>query len=173
MAQQLFEVGLGLSVDGLASVKPYNGAPADDQPLGSLGLDYTNGKLYVKVAAGSGADKWHSTESEVVHTATANNGTVTVDSVLVDSYDAVQWLVVAKIGANVRKLVVSATHNGTSLADATSADHDVSSRLRIGNIAGFAVDVNLNGATTAQVMRLQVTTTETTDVTVKAVRVPI
>ena len=66
MAQQLFGVDLGLALaDGTteAHVIPVAGAPGgtavtDAAPKGSLALDITNGKAYIKAAAGAGAANW-------------------------------------------------------------------------------------------------------------------
>ena len=66
MAQQLFGIDLGLALaDGTteAHVLPVAGPPGgttttDAAPKGSLALDITNGKAYIKVAAGAGAGNW-------------------------------------------------------------------------------------------------------------------
>jgi hypothetical protein len=68
MSLSVHEIGLGLSIDDLAHIIPCSGSPGGDSgaldaaPRSSLAQDYTNGKLYIKATAGTGADKW----SEVV-----------------------------------------------------------------------------------------------------------
>jgi hypothetical protein len=101
------------------------------------------------------------------------NATVTtsvaLDSVKVDDYDLVRWIVHAKDGAGAVKVEeIIATHDGISSADATNVDYSVYGKLRIGNIPGFAVSVSLSGTTTAQVMRLMVASTDA--VAFKAIR---
>lgn len=62
MANQFFGVRRGLNLDRKVEIIPVNGAPsggdADVVGIGSLAIDYTNGHLYQKNAAGTGADKW-------------------------------------------------------------------------------------------------------------------
>lgn len=58
-----FEIERGLSIDANAQVITVGGAPgvsgdSTTVPQGSIALDYTNGDLYYKNAAGSGTDKW-------------------------------------------------------------------------------------------------------------------
>jgi hypothetical protein len=98
----------------------------------------------------------------------------TVDSVLVDDIDFIVWHVyaegvtdrAAKYGAR-----VSAVHNGTPSADATTVDFNENLYVEDpGNkIAGVTFDVNVSGAGGAQVMRLQASATESggMDVTVR------
>lgn len=229
MSQRLFTAELGYSIDDLAEIVSSNGAPTADRPLGSLALDYTNGKVYIKSATGSGADKWAetSTGGDVTGLATEDgyirsfigknaagsetpdygaaveyvgqnvsleaavtaldaglakarhvttNAAVTtavaLDSVLVDSYDMVRWLVHAKDNSGaVRVVEVIATHDGTTTTDATNVDYASYGKLKIGTMAGFAVTVSLTGATTAQVMRVMVESTSA--VAVKVMRTAV
>lgn len=63
MAQQLFEVERGLSLDGRVSLITGAGAPVGvgdsaEAGIGSQYFDYISGEAYAKVAAGAGPDKW-------------------------------------------------------------------------------------------------------------------
>ena len=114
-------------------------------------------------------------------TATPSAATATTaDSVLVDQADAVKWLVVVKDGTNKEAFEVYAMHDGLEIdlgdasdADATQVDHTIYSILKIGaaGVGGLVVDVDLNGATTAQVMRLRITTTAASDVRITRLEV--
>lgn len=83
----------------------------------------------------------------------------TLDSVSVDAYDAVEWyLVVSLDSAPSRKIIekIHAAHNGTASADATVVDNTIFGKLQIGNNFNLTVSVDLDGVTTAQVMRLRI-----------------
>lgn len=108
-------------------------------------------------------------------TTEANNVTTTtvLDSVLVDSVYAVKWFIHATDEAGkAMGWEVWAVHNGHAAADATAADFNVSSKLKIGApITGAIVSVDLNGAAGAQVMRLNVEATGSTDFRAKRLEV--
>jgi len=107
-----------------------------------------------------------------VTSATGVTTQAAIDTMLVDDIDVARWIVHAKDDAGaVRVIEVLATHNGTSAADATATDYTVYSKLRVGNISGFDVDVDVNGTGAAQTMRLLVESTDS--VNVKAVRVAV
>lgn len=60
---EYFDVERGLGVEELVNIIPSNGPPGTSGdsttvPQGSIALDYTNGDIYRKKAAGSGTDKW-------------------------------------------------------------------------------------------------------------------
>jgi hypothetical protein len=89
-------------------------------------------------------------------TATVGTTLTTVETFLVDSWDLVSWLTVIVSGANKAYGIISATHNGTSGADATTTDMSLqvlSDPVGLFNNITFTVD--LNGTTTAQTMRLR------------------
>jgi hypothetical protein len=89
---------------------------------------------------------------------------VDVDTLLVDNYDAIEWAVLA-IGVTdpTEKYVsaVRATHDGTPSADATVTDWSESGVVTTDNAFANQIDVNvdLNGAAGAQVIRLRISTT--------------
>lgn len=62
MALNFHDVRRGLNLDESVQIIGINGPPvsgdADAVVLGSIAIDFTNGHLYQKNAAGSGADKW-------------------------------------------------------------------------------------------------------------------
>jgi hypothetical protein len=96
----------------------------------------------------------------------------TLDSVLVDDYHTVEWVIFAQaVDGSIRKIAYSASHNGTTGADADDVDTSSSDIHRIGNIVGLKISVDLNGTTTAQVMRLRVEST--TEVAVKVLRASV
>lgn len=93
-------------------------------------------------------------------TKTAVTTQVVLDSASVDLYDLIRWLVHAKDNAgNVNTFEVVATHNGTTTADATSVDYSVYGKLKLGNLIGTKISVDLNGVNGAQVIRLLVEST--------------
>lgn len=114
----------------------------------------------------------HALESSVTPSVVENVITsTTIDSVLVDAADAAMWLVtIAQTGtANKQTMEVIAQHNGTSTADATTADYSVFGKLKTGSaIVGLSVQVVVSGTGTSQVMALKVSSTNA--VAVKAVR---
>lgn len=88
----------------------------------------------------------------------------TPDTLLVDTYVYAEWHVVARDGANVRSAIITAAHDGIDGgADATVVDYSVHTKLKIGSIPGFSVDVTLTGAAGAQTMDLDVAATGSTD----------
>ena len=58
MALDLFRVSGGLQIDESTQILEGAVAPTQDAPVGSLYTLTTNGVLYTKIAAGTGADKW-------------------------------------------------------------------------------------------------------------------
>lgn len=99
----------------------------------------------------------------------------TIDSVLVDDVQAIKWFVtVFDEGDTDQKAAVEvyAVHDGTASGDATLADWNESSKLKVnGNITGLKFTVSVSGTGAAQVMNLQVEAGDT--VTVNATRVEV
>jgi hypothetical protein len=94
-----------------------------------------------------------------------------LDSVLVDDFRSAAWLVTAFDEANpadVRSAIVHGANNGTSSADATNTDDNVSSILQSG-VFNTQIAVILSGAGASQEMQLQVNSSEP-GVTFTAVR---
>lgn len=101
--------------------------------------------------------------------ATGVTAVTTVDSVLVDNYEMVEWEVVSyedATPANKKFQKVTALHDGTASADATEVDDSVHTKLKVGSPYNISYTVDLDGTGAAQVMRLQVAST-TAGVTVK------
>jgi len=83
-----------------------------------------------------------------------------VDSLLVDDVHSIEWELVAWEEATPANKIfqkISALHNGTAAADATVADESAHTKLKVGANFNVVASVDLNGATTAQVMRLSLT----------------
>ena len=106
-----------------------------------------------------------------------NNGITTAAQVdAVKTYDseldhaqAVKWLVVATNAARSKKVAfeVFALHDGDGTSIATSVDFNDYGKLKIGStITGFAFDVVLVGAGSAQTMALEISSTEAVDISV-------
>lgn len=107
--------------------------------------------------------------------ATGITAEATFDSVVVDDVKSVMWLVQAfeeATPANVKSFEVHALHNGTAAADATLVDDTVISKLKLGSNFDIDLTIDINGATTAQVMRLRATSA-TAGITVTARRVEV
>lgn len=104
--------------------------------------------------------------------ALANTGgtTITADSVLVDEVVAITWHVMIEdlVSGDREYLQVSAIHDGSAngITDATQADYTLYSKLRLTNVSGDQVSVDLDGTGAAQVMRLRVVATNNFDVRV-------
>lgn len=105
-------------------------------------------------------------------TLSAVSGTNTLDSVLVDDYAALKWLVCGRQGASMKSVEVFASHDGTTGADATGADQtEYAAVSRGAAITGFNVEVDVDGVGVAQTIRLRVTSTAAADWF--ATRVPV
>lgn len=97
---------------------------------------------------------------------------VTLDSVNVDSYAAVKWVVHAHgnlsgDAALKNTIEILATHDGHNVsggADATDTDYSIYSKLKMGNITGLSYVVDVSGTAGAQVMNLKVSSTMAADV---------
>lgn len=96
-------------------------------------------------------------------TVNVSNTTSTLDSILVDDYSVVSWLLSAHSQGSLTSRYacrVTAVHNGWTEAtggDATSVDYTISEELSVGAvIPGLAIEVDLNGVGTSQTMRLRV-----------------
>jgi hypothetical protein len=106
-------------------------------------------------------------------TAAAVTTAATVDSVLVDNVDAVEWLVTctqASAPANKFTVKIIALHDGSTGADATEVDWNEFARLTTGStISGLDFNVTLTGTAGAQAMNLRVNSTAS--VNVKIIRI--
>ena len=111
-----------------------------------------------------------------IRTITQTNAVTTlaqVASTLVDDCRMVQYKLIIEEAANPgnrESFIVTAMHNGTASADATSVDFDDLHRLSIpgSKVTGLDYDVVLTGVGAAQEMILRVTSTNSTNVTVYA-----
>jgi hypothetical protein len=100
----------------------------------------------------------------------------TIDEVLVDSFAWVEWEIYMRDNANpsrVRALKLSASHDGTDLADATDTDTARFARLRLGASFNRLVTVDLNGTGATQTMRLRISSSETNGIDVRVRRTAI
>lgn len=100
---------------------------------------------------------------------------VTVDSVLVDDVDAVEWEIVVfeeSSPGNKKFGKVTAMHDGTATSDASNVDDTLHTRLNLGSNFNVDVSVDLNGTGASQEMRLRVESS-TAGVTVRARRTTV
>jgi len=110
------------------------------------------------------------------YAATTITAAATVDSMLVDSFAAVKWLVQAFEEAtpgNKKSFEIFAAHNGTTAADATGTPRNtIYAQLDNGSAFNLTITLDLNGAGVAQVMRLRAASTSA-GVTVKVKRIAV
>jgi hypothetical protein len=100
-------------------------------------------------------------------------GTTVLDSVNVDEYGSVDWIVCISnpnTGARYR-VTISAAHNGTLSADATDGSFQPVGGAVIG-VVDVVLSIDLNGAGASQVMRL-IATTSTANWTAQVHRSPL
>ena len=94
----------------------------------------------------------------------------TMDEILVDEVLAVEWFVTCCLVSNKsqrKTFKIVAHHNGiVGGADANSVDENLFSKLKTGSIFNSVFSVDLNGVTTAQVMRLRASASAAIDVKV-------
>jgi hypothetical protein len=106
---------------------------------------------------------------------TTITGATSVDTLLVDDYQAAKWFIaIFDEGDLTQKFAAEiwAIHDGTASGDATEVDWNEVSRLKLnGNITGLDISVVLTGTSTAQTMDLQVTSTDS--VTVHTTRIDV
>ncbi len=110
--------------------------------------------------------------SPVSKTANAVTSAVTIDSLLVDSYQAVKWLVTISLDSNPsqrKSMEVFAQHNGSSLSDATLVDDTVYAKLSSGASFNYQLTTDVSGSGPAQVIRLRVQASAA--VSVRALRI--
>lgn len=98
----------------------------------------------------------------------------TVDEILVDLIDGVEWSVIAVDAANPsRKTTVkmTAVHDGTAVADAANTDSNQYSKIQLGGaISGLTFVVDLNGTGITQTMRLRIQSTSAVNVKVARIK---
>lgn len=108
-------------------------------------------------------------------TGTTITSATTIDTVLVDDYQAVKWFIaIFDEGDTDQKFAAEiwALHDGNVSGDATEVDWNEVSKLKInGDITGLGIEVVLSGTGASQTMGLQVTSTDV--VTVFATRVDV
>lgn len=83
----------------------------------------------------------------------------TLDTVLVDDVPSSEWevqMVEDATQANKRFEKIVVMHNGTSSADATSADISVHTKLKLGSSLNAVLTIDFDGAGASQTMRLRV-----------------
>ncbi len=95
----------------------------------------------------------------VVTNASAGSSEFTLDSVLADDVTIAQWIVTAVDGADKESMTVQCMHNGTGSADATAVEDQQTLNLGAGNIAGFEIAVDIDGAGASQAVRLRCSST--------------
>lgn len=85
-----------------------------------------------------------------------------VSPALVDDCIGVEWKVVVfetATPANREYFIINAVHNGTAVADATSFDDSVHSKLKIADIAGLTFTPVLAGTGAAQTLSIEISAT--------------
>lgn len=96
--------------------------------------------------------------------------TTVVDSDLVDNIDSAFWHIVAtKVDGSREALTITATHDGTDVADATEAEFSEYGIVNVGptTISGLSFGLALSGVGAAQEMQLVVASTDQVDVKVR------
>lgn len=96
---------------------------------------------------------------------------VTVDSILVDSYQGAIWDLVAFLESNPKQkqmITLSAVHNGTATIDADDTDETSYAKLKVGSPFSISASIVLSGSGATQTMALQVSAGAA--VTVRALR---
>ena len=81
-----------------------------------------------------------------------------LDTLLVDNVHSVEWEIVAWEIANPDRKIfqkITALHNGTASADATTVDDTVHTKLKVGANFNFVMSVDINGTGAGQEIRLR------------------
>ena len=168
MAQQLFEVSAGISIDGNVSILygttvPSSNTAAMAAPIGSSYTNTTTGKQYTRVKSTGAATDWTAEALEEAAIVVSNVGStfVLLDKILVGDSDAFAWEVTATeqgTPANKTSLVIHATHNATSTAIATTVKHSISNKIAQGSkILGLQLEARItSGATTLPTQYLEI-----------------
>jgi hypothetical protein len=119
----------------------------------------------------------NSLESETVHKKLiAITSEVSVDELLVDSFQAAKWEVHISLDSNPEQAVafeLFAAHNGHSTADATGIEDAVGFKLKFGAHFSYTLSVDLNGTAAAQVMRLRLLASAAVTVRVRRIGVKV
>lgn len=105
------------------------------------------------------ADLNHPHNPKTTTTVNIVDGAKVLESILVDDYKTVIWTCAATNGALTKNVLVSATHNGTAVADATLTNSSETIVAAIGDTSPISFSVSLSGTGAAQAMRLIGTTT--------------
>jgi hypothetical protein len=120
------------------------------------------------------ADYNHPHNPKITANVASTDGTKVIETVLVDDIKYVTWIVSLTTGTFAKTVLVSATHNGTASADATLVSTPLLETLvDVGTDPNdITITVDLNGAATAQTMRLKIAKTAgNVDVAVRRVKV--
>lgn len=142
----------------LDALQTLTGMAAESTDLGTFTGNTISDNTTIKNALQQLETKIESGDHGTTEQNNVTSTTTTLDSVVVDTVYAVKWFIHATDEAgNALGWEVWSAHNGHAGADATQVDYNVTSKLKVGNIAGVSVDVDINGAGGAQVMRLRVT----------------
>ena len=135
-----------LDTDSLTFIQ--SGA-ASDNPPGSVEMTELNAAVQTQIKDG------HTQTTN----ASAGSTQFTLDSVLVDDVDVVEWDVTAESTTSRESIVIRSQHDGDASTDATGSTYATSNALGATNIAGFAVVTDVNGSGSSQTMRLRCTST--------------
>lgn len=167
MAEQLFEVSVGLSLDNAVQMIYGSGAPGgnaetDGAPIGSSYNNTLDGSKWQKVANINDTSGWvelAGKDAAIVVEHIASTGVI-LDQVPTQKATEFAWMVTAiNEGdlANKYSCLIHMSHNGTAEIDATNVTFDQSSILRQGaKIAGLQIRGTLTGTGAQQFMNLHV-----------------
>lgn len=162
--------------DTMGALVTLTGVPQDSTDLGVFTGNIIPDNVAIKPALQALETEIENISGGTIVEVTGITAEVTVDSVMVDDVDAVEWEIVAfeeSSPANKIFQKVTALHNGTASADASGTpDNTIHTKLREGANFNLAVDVDLNGVGAAQEMRLRVSSS-TAGVTVRARRTTV
>lgn len=180
LAIDLIDQALKVAEDKVDAAIGAVGLQADGTLAGTAfdGTNYLAGQTTILNALLALDTAVANSEGDVVQAAADNVTLATaVDSVLVDEVRSIEWIVYVEEAANPanrRKFQVSAMHDGTAVADATSVDWNSASVLRMGsNITGLDTTVTLSGTGAAQAMELTVVSTAAVNVRVARLTVEV
>ena len=140
------------------AIRTTQGTSVGDTNMGTYTGDYLNDNESVK----QNIQQLETAAEHYPEVETGVSSATVLDSVNVDQFRSCAWLVTAFDEANpadVKSAIVHAANNGTSSADATGTDDNVSSLLVSGSF-NTNISITLTGTGASQVMNLVVNTSE-------------
>lgn len=170
--ESLFNVGKGFSISedteiicGSVDLR----TTGYEAPISSLYLYKSGGGGSVYIKVGSADTDWELVNVGVSKTTVLPAATeTTADTILIDDFDVVEWLVMCKGDSDPgdkEAMRVIAVHDGDT-ADASNVIVSQYSMIDVGDDLGITITVDLSGSAASQVARLRITSTTASNVTV-------